>query len=309
MTSTPVANAVARPTSPSKLGDEVTKYLSSETFSKKIEDLVKLSIVTAVTEAIAPLANRIDAISTGIDNNTRAIADLTTKVNSVDTTVVARKLDEFEQKVTNINPAANENLMKTIDNLEQQLRSNNLIISGLPETQGENVEKLFVQLARDLGVPIIERDIISAFRAGKGTPTRPRIIIVKLLSQKAKRDIYRARLKLRKKKDKDTPTVNDAMAGATGNQAGATQMIQDAVPDQNAQIAAPEATPDGPIIYINEDLTIPRSILYKSLRAIANPRKWQTWTENGQIWLRNTLLGPAIRISTQTDIDNINIRR
>lgn len=95
---------------------------------------------------------------------------------------------------------------------------------------------------------------------------------MKFLSQRAKRDIYRARVKLR---------IGD------GNQ-------------QNPGQPQPQNT--GPIIYINEDLTKSKSILYKSVVDVAKPRKWQTFTENGVIYLRNTIVGPAKKILKAEDL-------
>ena len=60
-----------------------------------------------------------------------------------------------------------------------------------------------------------------------------------------------------------------------------------------------------PIIYISEDLTRTRSTLYKAVLEVTKPKKWQTWTENGVISVRNSILGPAKKINNHDDIKNL----
>ena len=120
--------------------------------------------------------------------------------------------------------------------------------------------------------------MITAFRTGKPNQQRPRIIIVKFLSQRAKREIYRARTKLKKKPKDDEAAAQEAI-----------------------QIVEP--VEEDPIIFINEDLTKKRSQFYQTVRDVTIPRKWQAWTENGIIWIRNTFGGPALKIMKKEDLN------
>lgn len=130
----------------------------------------------------------------------------------------------------------------------------------------------------------IQKDLSYAFRTGKSNANKQRIIIVKFLSQSAKKDIYRTRIKLRKKK----PADNDAQQNAT-----------------NDPVANNQTTTNKLGIYINEDLIMQRSAFYQSIRDVILPKKWPAWTENEVVWIRNSITGPALKIITTEDLDKI----
>ena len=49
---------------------------------------------------------------------------------------------------------------------------NNIIISGVPEKQGEKLEGILVELDRTISITMSPMDIISIFRAGQAVPEK-----------------------------------------------------------------------------------------------------------------------------------------
>ena len=84
-----------------------------------------------------------------------------------------------------------------MNELEQYSRRNCLIISGLPESSGEDVSKLVKQLCRAAGVDIDTIDIDAAHRLGKPTKSKPRNVIVKFTTFVKRQQLYAARKQLR----------------------------------------------------------------------------------------------------------------
>ena len=61
----------------------------------------------------------------------------------------------------------NQKLTFEIDCLEQYSRRENVLIFGLEETQGENTNTVFIDMARDVGVTITPADISGSHRLGR----------------------------------------------------------------------------------------------------------------------------------------------
>jgi hypothetical protein len=263
--------------------------LDIDKFTKQLEELDD-----KVTQKLGEFNDKINQVDT--QSISKKIDAFAAKLDKVDTATISKKLSDFSESVTNINPASNIKILASMDYIEQQQRAKNLIFSGVPEKEEENLERVIVAIAKGLGVIITKNDISTAFRTGKATKKRPRIIIVKFESEKAKREIYRARINVKKLEagstksneddadDPDNPIPTTSTGGATDGQK-----------KKPAQY-----------LFINEDLTQNRSKVYRAVRDIAVPRGWKCWTENGVIFLRNKREGPPIKLISNTEVEELN---
>ena len=86
-----------------------------------------------------------------------------------------------------------------IDELEQYGRRNALRVSNnWPEAAQEDTDTLIVQMARDhLNIDLQPSDISRSHRVGPPTPDKPRPVLVKFSTYRARERIYRARSKLK----------------------------------------------------------------------------------------------------------------
>jgi hypothetical protein len=308
------------------LSEEVEAYMKGQEFTAILQGLITASIGVAIKEQIEPrISARVGRIESDIKKINKTLHDLKVdevekritdiqknietadvatvnkkmvefdnKLKAVKTTTIMKKMEEFEEKITDINPASNVKVIEELDHLQQQLRLNNLLFSGIPQAKGEKVEKHVCKIAKDIGVNITTRDIDKCFRTGEANDKRPKIILVKFNSGRVKRDIYRARIKLRPKEDEeedmdaqDENKDEEATQGATGGEGRGPRRKK---PLQ---------------IFINEDLTPKRAKLYKEVRAIALPNRWQCWTENGVINFRNTPAGPPTKITNEQNLKDL----
>lgn len=85
------------------------------------------------------------------------------------------------------------------DHSEQYSRRNCLRISGVPEQNEENTDTIVLQIATDIGSTIQLSDIDRSHRVGNvnRARTRPRDIIIKLATYRARLDLYKRRTSLK----------------------------------------------------------------------------------------------------------------
>lgn len=172
------------------------------------------------------------------------------------------KINEFENKLKivptlQVNIQANatdiSNLKSQVDNLQQQLRLNNLEINGIPEASNENildiVNRLFVALDIN-GDNII--DTCHRVPHMKSDNKTPKSIIVKLTRRSYKDAIIAA---IRKQK------------GVSADKIGFN--------DVNRKI------------YINDHLTPSNQLLYKKTRDLCKPKNISCWTRDCKIFLKH----------------------
>lgn len=87
------------------------------------------------------------------------------------------------------------NLQTQMDDIEQYSRRNCLRVAGIKEDASENTDTVILKLAGDMGVNLTLADIDRSHRVGRpGNPSgRPRHIIVKFTTYRARAAIYRNR--------------------------------------------------------------------------------------------------------------------
>ncbi|KAG8266083.1 hypothetical protein J6590_079067 [Homalodisca vitripennis] len=73
-----------------------------------------------------------------------------------------------------------------MSNLDQYTRVNNIEISGLPETRGENINDLLTDVGVALGVEVKETDVAAAHRVPSYRTDRPPPVVVQFTTRMSK---------------------------------------------------------------------------------------------------------------------------
>ena len=228
-------------------------------------DLNILKTPEAMNELIKifePLLKSIEErLSTKIDNLEKNIDE---RLKSVEI-----KQNELEVKTRQDNTYA----IECTEKLDQRSRTNNLLFCGIPEANGENLEKEILDFVNDklTNVSLKPQDIDKCFRIKTDTKKKldknpmdktPRPILVRFENYKSKKEIYKAKNQLR---------------------------------DMNKHY------------YINEDLTPTKSALFAKARTLRNDNFiWKTWTHDSIIYYTfNEKDDKPKTISTEDDINHI----
>jgi len=92
-----------------------------------------------------------------------------------------------------------EELKKKNDDLEQYTRQNSIRITGVPESTNENTDDIIIDISTAIGASLKKEMIDRSHRVGpKSQDSRPRAIIVKLVSFRAKQALTMNRKQLAK---------------------------------------------------------------------------------------------------------------
>ena len=160
-----------------------------------------------------------------------------------------------------------EMLEDSIDEVNQYQRKNNIEIHGIPEQEGENLENLVVDLAKELGLKMETISIDIVHRLPRRYGTKP--IIVKFHAYQDKYAMYQARYKLRKLKNKT--------------------YFQRAVN-----------------IYINENLTKTRKQLFAEVRKRRDQNEWHSaFTQDGKIYIKFDKESRPTKINNYSDLEKL----
>ncbi|CAG4920874.1 unnamed protein product [Colias eurytheme] len=212
---------------------------------------------------------------------------------------LGKRLDCIEERVSKLEenpielqspPAISCEIIDTVDQLqkrlndsEQQLLLNDVCISGVPETNGENLTHIVMSLAKKLSFEIDERDIVSAHRMGKQqsrqesstdgavSPARPRTIAVRLTRRRVRDEFLRA-ARVRRGAD----TAGTGIGGAARR------------------------------FYVNEHLSQYHSRLFYLARERAAAESWRyVWSKEGRIYVRRDPKAISHRVRCEDDISKI----
>ncbi|XP_013163289.1 PREDICTED: uncharacterized protein LOC106114571 [Papilio xuthus] len=143
-----------------------------EKFDKKFAELSKdLAFLREIGERVAALSSLCDGLQTQIHSSKDQYLKL-----EVENRVLRSTVQDLSTRLTFV---------------EQQSRQNNIEITGLPENKSENLITTVVQLKSIVSSSIKESDIVSVVRTRKTdkNSNRPRAVVVKLSSIKARDDL------------------------------------------------------------------------------------------------------------------------
>ena len=184
---------------------------------------------------------------------------LKSKVKTLENQVLKSKTacEELEQRVGELEIKH--------DDLEQYTRKFNLEIHGIPEREEEDNVENVMKLGHLSGVNISRDDVDIVHRLKRKTNGAPRPIIVRFSNYRAKNELYRARLNLKK--------IN----------------LQELNADK---------------IFINENLTPWRANLFREARKVRrNYPNGKTWTIDGKIFLKTDINAKVQRIDCFDDLN------
>lgn len=99
-----------------------------------------------------------------------------------------RELDSKDERINKLEILVNEGL----DEREQYSRRNNIRIFGIKESEDENTDQIVLKVASQLQVPLSVQQIDRSHRVGR-KGTKPRPIIVKLVSYKQRQALFMAK--------------------------------------------------------------------------------------------------------------------
>lgn len=217
-----------------------------------------------------------------IANLTTAVETCNRRIDELSARVVAVEQQQQERSVS-VEPGT---LQQTIADLkldlndrDQELLSNDIEISGIPEENNESCCHVVLTIAQKLGVKLEERDLVSAERAGpvrRGltedrSPPRPRPLVARL-ARRAQRDQLLAAARVRR----------DATTAGLG-------LKSDARP-----------------LYVNERLTPTNRGLFYKARSESSRLQWKyVWTREGKLYARKAHGEPRHRLRSEADIAKV----
>jgi len=138
------------------------------------------------------------------------VATFRTHIESIVENVVSSVMSKFNSKLEALEQAntllitENSDLKANISRLESKLddqeqysRRNLVRVSGIQENQSENTDDLIIKLSDAIGSGLSLTEIDRSHRVGKPNPSKPRDIIVKFTSYRARQKVYLKRSKLK----------------------------------------------------------------------------------------------------------------
>lgn len=203
------------------------------------------------------------------------------KVTAFESTVA-----KLNDKVSIIEKLSKENLeLKSVINdlnirlelVEQQSRTNNVEIQGVPEKANENLLYIIKSIGDKIGCPTDTTEIDTIYRVAHREPSnRPKPIIVKLLS-KQKRDAILAAAKL-------------------------TRRSPDNISTRGLEIENISKE-----LYINEHLTSKNKLLLKKSKEMARTKNYKyIWVRNGTVFARKDDRSRVMKILNEIDVTKMN---
>lgn len=227
-----------------------------------------------IQEQIMLMRQDFQDLRTTLAGNTSRIEILEGKVETLERDISAKASTGSDME------GIIDELKSQLNDRDQELLANDIEISNIPETSGENPIHIMSLIAAKLGVPVDERDIVSAERVGvrqqRGAVTsvpaaRPRPLVVRLTRRTTRDDLLKS-MRVRR-------GANTADFGLSA-----------------------ESRP----FYLNERLTkFNRMLLYKARQARARLHWNYVWTRRGRIYVKQAEGKPTFCIGTELDLSRV----
>ncbi|XP_047530430.1 uncharacterized protein LOC125066409 [Vanessa atalanta] len=263
----------------SEIATEDLSLMLSPSSTDKLMPLLRKEIQSAVAEAVQNavsiyFSKEFDLIK----NELTTLKELKSTIEfiSADYDKVKVDLKTCESRVIELSQD-NKRLSDTIFDLsnrvallEQHSRENNIEVNGVPENKTENLVSIVKQLASTVSAPLKDTDIVHCVRVKKmdETSNKPRSIIVKLTSTRARDEVLAAVSKFNKSNKE-----NKLHSGHLG--------------------FGTKKTP----IYVSEHLSPHSKYLYARTRQTAREKGIAyVWIRNGRIFIRKNDTSPAKQI-------------
>ncbi|XP_063357888.1 uncharacterized protein LOC134648207 [Cydia amplana] len=231
----------------------------------------------ALRTSLTSLTARIDGCDRRLDGCEDRIGALCARVESLETRPQLSDAAPDSSLVETVSQ-----LRLELNDRDQELLLNDIEITSVPESSGENAMHLVTALSKKLGVELTEHDIVDAGRVGRapqlqegthGPATRPRPLVVRL-ARRAVRDRLLQAARVRR--------------GATTEGTGIPGRTQ--------------------TFYVNERLTPQNRRLFYKARELKQQQSWRyVWTRDGKIYARQQAgtNSPRHRIRTELDLNRV----
>nr|CAI5826525.1 unnamed protein product [Callosobruchus analis] len=106
-------------------------------------------------------------------------------------------ITDIKEEAANLK-SESEYLLKAFDDMDQQIRSNNLRIFNLPEKKDEDLLQEIIRFCHSkLDVPIEKEEVVACSRIGKRLNHRSRSVLIKLENVNSKQCIYKNKRRLK----------------------------------------------------------------------------------------------------------------
>lgn len=268
----------------SKQLSELKEYINIK-FDALLHDLSSKvnsveSSVTKISQQYCTLLDKINNLNTDItdmkaciDFQEDTISDLKQKVSvlEADNKSLTNKLTVFENKMSDF-----EGMKRSLNEVEQRARLNNLEVFGVPERKTEDLVTLMLSVSTAVGEPITKEDMEYVTRVPSRikTPGLPKTIVVRFKSTLLKDKLLSAARKKR---------------GLTSTELG--------IPGDSKQI------------FINEHLTSDNKALLKAAREKCKELGFSyIWTRNSKIYVRQHDKTNAFRIYHVDQVNKMKIQ-
>ncbi|CAG4954212.1 unnamed protein product [Colias eurytheme] len=204
------------------------------------------------------------------------VSEFTSRLDIIEDKVL--KLESQNKQIVELNSSINL-LQKRLNESEQRNLINDVEITGLPESNGENPTHIVISLAKKIGICLEETDIVSAERSGSTRVpqnesqdrVRARAMVVRFTRRHLRDEMLRA-ARVRRATD----TAGTGIAGAPHR------------------------------FYINERLTSINRRLFYLARQEGSAKKWRyVWTRGGYIYARKEPQSKAYRIHSDDDLKSV----
>lgn len=278
--------------------EEVVEKLESTIF-KKLESTIckQLALALGEEEVIKKLESAI------CGKLSKEVGELRKELHSRD-----RTISELQSEVGE--------LKTTMDEMEQYSRRVNLRMAGIQERDNENTFQLAMGIINDqvcVAHPISSEEIDRVHRIGRKVNGKPRPIMIRFTTFRARQRVYKNRILLNPKRRHGPPddpwrlretaattreTTGDEVEGAEGGTGTDDRPSHPSVGPTNQQSAKQD-------IFINEDLTRYRSkLLWQARLGKRGNKLSDCWSADGSVFIKD-LRGTVVRIKTMEDLERV----
>ncbi len=182
---------MAETSTASPIVDELTSSL-------KFKNFIKQLLQETVSEQISNLNKEVQSLRQELNNIKDEVEKL--QGENHDLQVAKEKLEQIskDNNMAQRSTIHNKARRTEIRELMQYSRRNCVLVTGIPESQGENTDDIIMKLAADkLEVPMDEIELDRTHRIGKPNHEKPRPIVVKFTRHNKRQQIMRNRKKLK----------------------------------------------------------------------------------------------------------------
>ena len=168
-----------------KMAESMNVTLGDKHMSQ-IAPVLKDSLTADMRDIIkAELSVMVKGITEGV------LSGLNEKVQKLESDTVKLRSENAELK------SRVEKLEGAVEQAEQYSRRNLLRMSGIPEDPNESTDSIVVDIATAISVDLDLSEIDRSHRVGKPRAGRPRDIIIKFLTYRARQKLYKSRTLLK----------------------------------------------------------------------------------------------------------------